>query len=145
MRRLLSLPILAASMAIANPVIAAEQVPESEMIEKLNDPEFQDNLTSMMSGFMGAMMALPIGEFAHSIENAIPETMRDDRDFSDINRDATVGDLARRDNPDFDRNIESKMRQSTAMMGFMASEFGALLPELRALGERMKERMERLD
>jgi hypothetical protein len=145
MRRLLSLPILAVSMALANPAMAAEQASEAEMVEKLNDPEFQDGLTSMMSGFMGAMMALPIGEFAHSIEKAIPENMRRDRDLSDIDRDATVGDLARRDDPDFDRNMENKMRQGTAMMGFMASEFGALLPELRALGERMKERMERLD
>lgn len=145
MRRLLSLPILAVSMALANPAMAAEQTPEAEMIEKLNDPAFQDDLTSMMSGFMGAMMTLPIGEFAHSIEKAIPENMRRDRDFSDIDRDATFGDLARRDDPDFDRNMENRMRQGTAMMGFLASEFGALLPELRALGERMKERMERRD
>lgn len=145
MRHLYSLPFIAASMALASPVMAAEQPPEAEIIEKLNDPEFQDGLTAMMSGFMGAMMALPIGEFAHSIEKAVPENMRRDRDFSDIDRHATVGDLARRDDPDFDRDIEDKMRQGTAMMGFMASEFGALLPELRALDERMKERMERLD
>ena len=145
MRQFLSLPIFAASMALANPVMAAEEAPETEIIEKLNDPEFQDGLTSMMSGFMGAMMALPIGEFAHSIDKAMPENMRRDRDFSDIDRDATFGDLARRDDPDFDRDIDDKMRQGTAMMGFMASEFGALLPELRAMGERMKERMKRFD
>lgn len=145
MRPFLSLPIFAISMALANPVMAAEQAPESEIIEKLNDPEFQDGMTAMMSGLMQAVMALPIGEFAHSIEKAVPDDLRRDRDFSDIDRDATVGDLARRDDPAFDRNVEDKMRQGTAMLGIMASEFGALLPELRALGKRMKDHMERLD
>lgn len=145
MRHILSLPILTLSMALVNPVIAAERGSESELVEKLNDPEFQDGMVSMMSGLMGAMMALPIGEFAHSIEQAIPDDMRRDRDFSDIDRDATVGDLTRRDDPDFDRNMEDRMRKSTAMLGIMASEFGALLPELRAMGERMKDHMERVD
>ena len=145
MHRLLFLPLLAAATAMASPVMASEQTPESEIMEKLNDPEFQDGLVSMMSGFMGAMMEIPIGQLAHSIEKAIPENMRRDRKFSDIDRDATVGDFARRDDPDFDRNLEHKMRHGTAMLGIMASEFGALLPELRAMGERLKDRMERLD
>nr|WHW29404.1 hypothetical protein [uncultured bacterium] len=145
MRRLLSLPILAASMALANPVWAADSGTESEMVEKLNDPEFQDGLASMMSGFMAAMMDFPIGQFAHSIERAIPQDMRRDRNFSDIDPDEKVGDLTRRDDPDFGRNMDSKLRQGTAMMGILASEFGSLLPELRAIGDRMKDRMDRLD
>lgn len=145
MRRLLSLPILAVSMTLANPVMAAERAPESEMIEKLNDPEFQEGLASMMGGFMSAMMDIPIGQFANSVERAIPENMRRGGNLSNIDPDATVGDLAGRNDPDFERNMDSKMRQGTAMMGIMASEFGAFLPELRAMGERMKERMEQLD
>lgn len=145
MRQLLSLPVLAASIALANPAAAKERAPESELVEKLGDPEFQDELSETMSGFMGAIMALPIGELVYSLEKAVPDPMRGDRDFSDIDRDATVGDLARRDDPDFDRNFENKMRQGTAMMGFMASEFGALLPELRAMAERMKEHMDGFD
>ncbi len=117
MRRTLSLPIIAASMVLANPVLATERAPESEMIEKLNDPEFQDGLATMMSGFMGAMMKLPIGQFAASMEKVIPEDMHDGERISRIDPDATIGDLARRDDPDFDRNMESKMRQGTAMMG----------------------------
>jgi hypothetical protein len=31
------------------------------------------------------------------------------------------------------------------MMGIMASEFGALLPQLKAIGEKMKRRMDALE
>ena len=145
MRRYLSLPILAVSLALANPALAAERAPESEMIEKLNDPEFQEGLTSMLSGLMGAMMKLPIGQFAATIEKAVPADMKKDGGLSDIDPDATIGDLAARDNPDFERDMQSELRKGTAMMGIMAAEFGILLPRLRELGDKMKRRMEDLD
>ena len=65
--------------------------------------------------------------------------------ISNIDPNDTIGDLARRDNPDFDRNMDDKLRTGTAMMGIMATEFGALLPELRAMGDRLKKRMEQFD
>ena len=37
------------------------------------------------------------------------------------------------------------MRKGTAMMGIMASEFGAMLPQFREMAEKMKRRMEELD
>ena len=81
MRRYLSLPILAVSLVLANPALASDRASESEIIEKLNDPEFQDGLASMMSGFMGAMMEIPIGQIAASLEKAIPEDMRRDEGY----------------------------------------------------------------
>jgi len=145
MRTLLSLPILAVAIALANPVYAAEPAPEAEFVEKLNDPEFQDGLVTMMGGFLGAMMELPIGQIATTMEKAIPEEMKDKDRQPNIDPEATIGDLARRDDPNFERNMDDKLRQGTAMMGIMATEFGALLPQLRALGDRMKQRMENLD
>jgi hypothetical protein len=138
----LSGPIFTASLMLASPALAREPQPDADAIERLNDPAFQDNMVAMMSGFMAAMMDLPIGQFAHAMDKALPEEMRRDDDFSDIDRDATLGDLARNDDPDFDRDTEEKMRQGTAMMGIMAAEFGALLPQLQAIGERMKRSME---
>ncbi len=141
MRRFISLPILAFSLALANPALARDNAPETEIIEKLNDPAFQNKMTGMMSGLMAAMMDLPIGKFVNAVEKAVPEA----RGNSSIDPDATIGDLARRDDPDFDRNMESKMRKGTAMMGIMASEFGAMLPQFREMAEKMKRRMEELD
>tara|TARA_R110000796_G_scaffold8843_33_gene29407 strand:- start:26316 stop:26750 length:435 start_codon:yes stop_codon:yes gene_type:complete len=137
-----TLPVFAAALTLANPAQAQDYQPDSEMVERLNDPAFQDDMVSMMSGFMMAMMDLPIGQFAQAMDKAMPEDMRGDDGFSAISPDATLGDLARRDDLDFDRDAQAEMRRGTAMMGIIASEFGALLPQLQAIGNRMKRRMD---
>jgi hypothetical protein len=145
MRSLFSLPLLAVSLSLSVPAAAQDEAAESEMIDKLNDPEFQDDMVSVMSGFMTAMMDLPIGQFAAAMEKAVPEDLNDGETFSNVDPDTTLGDLAARDNPDFNADMEDKMRKGTAMMGIMASEFGALLPQLKAIGEKMKRRMDALE
>lgn len=112
-----------------------------EMIKKLADPQFQDGMVAMLSGMMGAMMKMPIGPVAAAIDQSLPDGVRHDNDLSRIDPDATLGDLAGADNPDFQRDMNDKMRKGAAMMGIMAEEFGGLLPQLQALGERMKARM----
>lgn len=148
-RHFLALPLLAVSLSLAAPASAQDREPESEMIEKLNDPAFQDGMVAMISGFMTAMMDLPIGQFAAAVEKAVPEDMKEEDTFSRIDPDATLGDLAARDNAnfghDFNADMEDKMRKGTAMMGIMASEFGAILPQLKAMGERVKSRMDELE
>lgn len=146
MRRIISIPIFAVALTLANPALAnsegaRDNPSESDMIEKLNDPAFQDGLADMFGGFMAAMMDVPIGPFVTAMEKAIPGGAG----ASDIDPDATVGDLTRRDDPDFDRNMTDGVRKGTAMMGIMASEFGALLPQLKAITEKMKRRMDSLD
>lgn len=145
MRSPITLPLLAVALSLSVPAMAQDRNDDSEIVEKLNDPVFQDNMVTMMSGLMGAMMELPVGPFVTAIEQAVPADMQGDAALSGIAPDATLGDLARGDDPDFDRNIEDKMRKGTAMMGLLASEFGALLPQLKAIGERVKNRMEEQD
>ncbi len=145
MRHFLALPLLAVSLSLAVPASAQDREPESEMIEKLNDPAFQDGMVAMMSGFLTAMMELPVGQFAAVAEKAVPEGMDDGETFSRIDPDATLRDLAAGDNPDFNADMEDKMRKGTAIMGIMASEFGALLPQLKAMGKSMKRRMGELE
>lgn len=145
MRHFLALPLLAVSLSLAVPASAQDHEPESKMIDKLNDPAFQDGMMAMMSGFVTAMMDLPIGQFATVMEKAVPEDMDDGETFSRIDPDATLGDLAAGDNPDFDADMEDKMRKGTAIMGIMASEFGALLPQLKAMGKNVKRRMGELE
>ena len=140
---------VAGALAFAQPAFAQdaepENEPENEIAEKLNDPRFQDEIATMFSGFLSAMMQVPIGQMAHAVEEAIPEDMRGDERIADIDPDATLGDLARRDNPDFEMEMDLRVRQGAAMAGIMASEFAALIPQFRAMGERMRERMEQRD
>ncbi len=137
-----TLPVFAAALILANPVHAQDNQPENEMVERLNDPAFQNDMATMMAGVMTAMMDLPIGQFAGVLDQTIPPEMRRDDDLATIDPDTTLGDLARRDDPDFDRNAEEKMRQGTAMMGAMAAQFAALVPQLQTMIGTIKRRTE---
>lgn len=139
-------PIIATSLVFAAPVSAQDMAPESEWAERLADPEFQEQMAGMLGGFMTVILDIPIGQFATAAQQAIPEGLEDkvDRDgkLSRIEPDMTIGDLAGGDDPDFEEDMQGKLRKGSAMAGILASEIGALLPQLKAISERMKRRME---
>lgn len=149
MRSLFIVPLVAVSLSIAAPASAQDAPPEPEWTEKLADPEFQDQMAGMMTGFMAMIMEVPIGQFAAAAEKALPEDLADKVDrnskLSRIDPDMTIGDLARKDDPDFDQNIEGKVRKGTIMASLLASELGTLLPQLEAMAKRLKHRMDELD
>lgn len=125
--------------------VMAREAPEQKVLQQLNDPAFQERMAGMMAGLMRAMMVLPVGEIAASMEQVIPPEMRDpedDRSAPDIDRNATLGDMLARDNPDFVEDIEGQTRNMTKMMGGMAGQFAGMLPEFRAMAEKMKRQME---
>lgn len=146
MRTHILAPLIATSLVIAAPVSAQDMAPESEWAERIADPEFQEQMAGMLGGFMTVLLDIPIGQFAEAAQKAIPEGLEDkvDRDgsLSRIDPDMTIGDLARKDNPDFEQDMQGKLRKGSAMAGILASEIGALLPQLKAMSERMKQRME---
>ncbi|MEO0439332.1 MAG: hypothetical protein AAF067_00505 [Pseudomonadota bacterium] len=150
MRSHILAPLIATSLVIAAPVSAQDPVqemaPESEWVERLADPEFQEQMAGMLGGFMTVLLDIPIGQFAEAAQKAIPEGFEDkvDRDgtLSRVDPDMTIGDLARKENPDFEQDMQGKLRKGSAMAGILASEIGVLLPQLKAMSERMKRRME---
>lgn len=145
MRSFFIVPLVAVSLSIAVPASAQDAAPEPEWTEKLADPEFQDQMAGMMTGFLAMVMEVPIGQFAAAAEKALPEELADkvDRDgkLSRVDPDMTIGDLARNDDPDFDQDIEGKVRKGTVMASLLASELGTLLPQLEAMAERLKQRI----
>ncbi len=145
MRTFFALPIVTIALSVSVPAMAQDIPPEAEAIERMNDPAFQDGLANMMSGFLSAMMEIPIGQVVIAADKAIPEEMRKGDSLSTIDSDTTIGDLAGSDDPDFNSNMDRNIRKGTAMLGIMASEFGAILPQLREIGERMKRRMDDLE
>jgi hypothetical protein len=146
MRTHILAPLIATSLVIAAPVSAQEMAPESEWAERMADPDFQEQMGGMLGGFMTVLLDIPIGQFAEAAQKAIPEGLEDKVDrngsLSRVDPDMTIGDLARKDNPDFEQDMQGKLRKGSAMAGILASEIGALLPQLKAMSERMKRRME---
>ena len=101
-KTLILLPILlTASPALAQ---TAPTPPETAQIERtLNDPAMADRLTNAMQVMSKAFLDLPAGEVQAALEGrrATPGEKR-----------MTVRDMARRDDPNFDRNFQRQIAQS---------------------------------
>jgi hypothetical protein len=101
-KTLILLPILlTASPALAQ---AAPTPPETAQIERaLCDPAMADRLTNAMQVMSKAFLDLPAGEVQAALEG---------RRATPAEKRMTVRDMARRDDPNFDRNFQRQIAQS---------------------------------
>src|SRR5436190_19015389 len=108
MRKILTaLPIvLCASPALAQPAPSAG--PDPAQIQRiLADPAMADRLTGMMQALSKAFLDMPVGELKAAAEG---------RRATPTEKRMTVRDMARKDDPDFDRNIQRQIAQSGPMI-----------------------------
>jgi hypothetical protein len=123
---LLALPMvmLAASAAAAPP---PPPPPQIEIPPQLADPATADRLADMMQAMSKAFLNLPVGEIEAAAEGRRP-TARD--------KTTTVGDLARRDDPDFDRDFGRKIADARPMVHQSMKAINDALPAItRSLAE----------
>ena len=115
MRKILfALPlIVAASPAFAEP---APQLPP-----ELADPATAQRLTNSMQALSSALLNMRVGEVAAALEGrpATPEE-----------RNLTVGDLARRDDPDFDRHFHEQIANVGPTMERNIQAMNKALPKI---------------
>ncbi len=131
MRILLPAAVLGAALAPV-PALAGEA---QRVVEEMNDPARQEQIAAAAEGIAEAVMAMPAGPLLRAAE-----TMAG-RDPEAVDPDLRVGDLVGPEAADAPREMARRM---PAMMGAMASLAGAMdamLPELRALGDRIAEDM----
>lgn len=122
---LLALPMamLAAPAAAAPP----PPPPQIEIPPQLADPATADRLADMMQAMSKAFLNLPVGEIEAAAEGRRP-TARD--------KATTVGDLARRDDPDFDRDFGRKIAGARPMIHQSMKAINDALPAItRSLDE----------
>lgn len=138
MRSVLLLVLLSTA---ATPTLAAPRHPQdaeaARMADRLNDPRTQ----AATSGMMGAMVDMMMSMRIDGMRDAMRRIDPDAGDFGDGAR--TLGEAMTRDDPDFRDRLDGQTRAGTAMMGTMASGMAAMLPQLRAMGERVARDMER--
>ncbi|MCJ8156658.1 hypothetical protein [Sphingomonas sp. LaA6.9] len=120
------------ALAFTAPVHAQDNdvAPEERIAKTMNDPVMQDRVAGAMSGVMGAVLDMRIGE----IERAIDPTSR-------TPRDETLRDRAERDDPYFEERMTHRTRAMTGTMGAMATQMVVMMPELRRLMAEMAGRM----
>ena len=119
-KTLILLPILlTASPALAQ---SAPTPPETAQIERaLNDPAVADRLTNAMQVMSKAFLDLPAGEVQAALEG---------RRATPAEKRMTVRDMARRDDPNFDRNFQRHIAQSGPMIRQSMRAMSQALPAM---------------
>ena len=97
----------------------AQAVPQ--LPPELTDPATAQRLTNSMQALSSALLNMRVGEVAAALEGrpATPEE-----------RNLTVGDLARRDDPDFDRHFHDQIASVGPTMQRSIKAMNKALPEI---------------
>ena len=103
---------------------AAQSAPEPGAIQlprELTDPATAEKLTHTMQALSGALLNVHVGDMRAAIEGR-PATAED--------RNLTVGDLARRKDPDFDRHLQQRVASVGPMVQHSMAVLNHTLPEV---------------
>jgi hypothetical protein len=143
MRRLI---ISAVLLAAASPALArshnADDAEAMRVAQTLNDPRTQDALSGVMTAMADMMMGMRIDKLRDAVARVDPEAAANDREFGRGNA-RTIGDMIERDDPYFRERLAGGTKMATRAMGSMATTMAGMLPELRAMGEKMERDMDR--
>ncbi|HEX6072452.1 MAG TPA: hypothetical protein VFY95_05535 [Sphingomicrobium sp.] len=122
--------LLCASPALAQaPAAAAPQAPD-EMQRVLADPAMADRLDNMMQALSKAVLDLPVGDVQAAVEGRKPTAAE---------RRLTVRDLGRRDDPNFDRDLQRRIADTKPMIQAGMKAVSEALPAIvRSMDEAGK-------
>jgi len=110
------------ALAQAKPAPAPSAPPEAIVVPpELTDPAMADRLGAMMQSLSKAFLNLPVGEIEAAAEGR-PVTRAD--------RGRTIRELGRREDPNFERNLDRQLADSRAVMQASMKAFATALPAM---------------
>ena len=139
-KALAALPLLIATATLSTPASAHDMDSAARMkqvADQFSDPAMQQDISHAVEAVTGAMLDLPVGEFAEVIEDARPGTVDEH-----INRNTRLGDLAGPDANRIPARVGDSTRSSMAAMGGMIRAFANMLPEFQRLGREIEASVE---
>ena len=89
---LIVLPLL----LVASPAFAQDVSPGVQLPRELIDPEAQMRLAARLQSISSALLSVRVGDLAAAVEG---------REATPAERNVTVGDMVRRQDPNFDRDV----------------------------------------
>ena len=132
--RLVLLPLsLCAAPALAQPV-SPPPPPAFQLPPELTDPATADRLTDAMQSLSQALLDMRIGNIKAAIEG---------RRASPAERRMTVRDMARRDDPDFDRHLHQQIASAKPKLQQGIRAMNQALPEVTEDLQRAQVAIER--
>lgn len=130
---LAALPLLA--LAAPLPAAAGQM---NDTVATLNDPVAQDRMADTVTALVGALMQLNVGPLAEAVARVDPSS-----DAAYIPRDATLGEVAGRDDPYYAERLGDDVRATSRMAGHAASALAAYAPVLKSMARDMAAQWER--
>jgi len=118
-------------LVIAGPAMAA---PPPQLPPQLTDPATVQRLTNVMQTLSNAFLNVKVGGVEAAIEG---------REASPQEKNLTVGDMARRDDPNFDRNLHRHIAEVGPTMQRSMSALNQALPEVMQSLHDAKKSLER--
>jgi len=118
-------------LAIAGPAMAA---PPPQLPPQLTDPATAQRLTNVMQALSNAFLNAKVGGVEAAIEG---------REASPQEKNLTVRDMARRDDPNFDRNLQRQIAEVGPTMQRSVSALNQAMPEVMKSLHEAKKSLER--
>lgn len=132
---LAALPLLA--LAAPLPVHAADTRAQST-VERLNDPAQQDRMADTVAAMVRALMQLNVGPLAEAVARVDPES-----DAAYIPPDATLGEIAGKDDPYYADRVGDDVRAGSRMAGQAASTLASYAPVLKDMARDLAAQWEK--
>ena len=118
---LMLIPLLVCAAPAVAQAPAAPVAPPPEIQRALNDPAMADRLTAVMQALTKSFLNLPVGEVEAALEGRRPTAAE---------RRVTVRDVGRRDDPNFERDLERQIAQSGPIMRHSMKALSEALPAM---------------
>jgi hypothetical protein len=125
--------LLAAQPADA-PAAPPPPPPVVQLPPQLTDPATGDKLANVMQALSHAFLNLPVGEVQAAVEGRPP---------TPADRRLTVRELARRDDPNFDRNLERRIAEARPKIQSSMRALATALPQVMQGLHQAREAIER--
>ena len=129
------LPALAVAGALSPATALATPGDAARVAEELNDPVRQEQMAAAAEAATTAVLDMPVGPLMRAAKTIAGE------DPEYIDPDIRVGDVVGPEAADAPYELAHRLPRAMAAMAGAAATLEAMLPELRAMGDRIAEDM----
>ena len=133
----LVLPALAMAGALLPAPALAPQGDAARVAEELTDPARQEQMAAAAEAATTAVLDMPVGPLMRAAKTIAGE------DSEWVDPDLRVGDLLDPETADAPYEVAHRLPRAMAALAGAAAMLEAMLPELRAMGDRIAEDMAR--
>jgi hypothetical protein len=133
----LVLPALAVAGALSPAAALAAPGDAARVAEELSDPVRQEQMAAAAEAATTAVLDMPVGPLMRAAKTIAGE------DPEWVDPDLRVGDLVDPETADAPYEVARRLPRAMAAMAGAAATLEAMLPELRAMGDRIAEDMTR--